>query len=107
MPPLKAWHGRIQNVNTDYEPKALVTALDRLFQADAASRVADGYCYDVVNFTRQVLCDVGNKIHERMQAAVAARDVEQFRRYSAEFLELGRDLDLLLGTRREFLGGTQ
>ena len=105
MPPLKAWRGRIQNTKTDYEPQNLVTALDRLFQADAASRAADGYCYDVVNFTRQALCDVGNKIHERMQAAVAARDVEQFRRDSAEFLELGHDLDILLGTRREFLLG--
>lgn len=105
MPPLREWRGRIQNVMADYDPRALVAVLDRLFEADSTSRTADGYSYDVVNFTRQALCNLGSDFYGRMQASLADRDVVRFRRVSAEFLELGQDLDALLGTRREFLLG--
>jgi len=105
LPPLASWHGRAQNPRQDYAPLALVSALEQLLQAAPESRRADGYQYDVVNFTRQALCNFANEVCQRMQAAAAARDLAGFQRESAAFLELGRDLDDLLGTRREFLLG--
>jgi alpha-N-acetylglucosaminidase len=106
LPPLKAWHGRKQNTATDYRPEDLVSALDRLFQAAPESRTADGYRYDVVNLTRQALCNLGLDISRAMQQALAQQDAAAFKREAARFLELGRDLDELLATRHEFLLGT-
>jgi len=105
LPPLASWSGRRQNPHQDYEPAALVAALERLLQAGPVAQAADGYRFDVVNFTRQALCNLALDPHRRMQEAFGARDLAAFRRESARFLEIGRDLDALLGTRREFLLG--
>ena len=106
LPPIKSWEGRAQNPHQDYAPAALIDALQQLLAADPDSQLADGYRYDVVNFTRQVLCNFGSDVLQRMQAAAASGDFVQFKRESALYLELGHDLDALLGTRREFLLGT-
>jgi alpha-N-acetylglucosaminidase len=71
LPSLASWQGRAQNSRQDYAPEELVHALERLFQAAPESQNADGYQYDVVNFTRQTLCNLANGIHQRMQAAAA------------------------------------
>jgi alpha-N-acetylglucosaminidase len=106
LPPLAHWAGRPQNPHQDYEPSALVNALQRLLDAGPAAQAADGYRFDVVNFTRQALCNLAVEPHRGMLDAFAARDLAAFRRESALFLEIGRDLDALLGTRREFLLGS-
>jgi alpha-N-acetylglucosaminidase len=106
LPPLRSWRGRAQNPQQDYAPAALISAVRQLLRAAAPTQQADGYRYDVVNLTRQILCNLGVDALAQMQAAVAARDAAAFARESGRFLELGRDLDTLLGTRREFLLGS-
>jgi alpha-N-acetylglucosaminidase len=106
MPRLSSWRGRAQNSRLDYAPTDLVAALDKLFEAAPDAQRADGYRYDVVNFTRQALCNFGDQVAARMDAAAAAGDPVQFQHEAASFLALGQDLDELLGTRREFLLGT-
>lgn len=89
----------------DYPPAELVAAIDRLLQADRASRLADGYQFDVVNLTRQALGNYGKSLYAQAVAAYAKKDLPAFRRAAAAFLEVGRNLDELLGTRHEFLLG--
>ncbi len=85
--------------------KFLTAALETMLKADKKCRKADGYLFDVVNLTRQALGNVMPRIHSRMMCAAADKDLQAFRRESARFLELGRDIDELLGTRSEFLLG--
>jgi alpha-N-acetylglucosaminidase len=105
MPELSTWRGRKQTTTTDYRAPELIIAVDRLLQARPATRQADGYRFDVVNLTRQVLCDAAVDVASRMHAAWTAKDRDRFRAEAKTFLELGSDLDALLGTRREFLLG--
>lgn len=89
-----------------YKQKDLISAVEQLFKADPACRRSDGYQFDVVNLTRQALGNHSSVLRDRMLDAFKAKDLAAFRRESAQFLELGRDLDTLLGTRHEFLLGT-
>ena len=93
------------NPSFPYKQSALIAALDELLKADPASRQVDGCRFDIVNLTRQVLGNHSALIHARMMRAAQAKDLDTFRREAALFLELGRDIDILLGTRHEFLLG--
>ena len=92
--------------NIAYSASDLIHALEIMLKASAACRESDGYCFDVVNLTRQVLCNYGLNVYQRMVAAYTHKDVEAFKRESARFLEVGKNLDELLGTRHEFLLGS-
>ena len=84
---------------------ALVSVVDSLLAADPASRDADGYQYDQVNLTRQALSNATFIVGKRVMTAAAAKDLEAFRRESKRLMELGEDIDTLLGTRHEWLMG--
>lgn len=83
----------------------LVSVVDTLLQADPASRQADGYRYDLVNLTRQALGNATYVVGKRVLAAASRKDLPAFRREAARLLELGEDIDSLLGTRHEWLLG--
>jgi alpha-N-acetylglucosaminidase len=93
------------NPSFPYKQAALVAAIDELLKAEPASQQADGYQFDLVNLTRQALGNHAATVHARMMRAVEIKDLPAFRREAALFLELGRDLDTLLGSRHEFLLG--
>jgi alpha-N-acetylglucosaminidase len=82
-----------------------VSVVDSLLAAVPASRTADGYQYDLVNLTRQALGNATYIVGKRLLTAAAAKDLPAFRRESKRLLELGEDLDTLLGTRHEWLLG--
>jgi alpha-N-acetylglucosaminidase len=83
----------------------LMAAVTKLLEADPVCRMADGYQFDVVNLTRQALGNCAAVITRRMMRAVVAKDLSAFRHESALLLQLGRDIDTLIGTRHEFLLG--
>ena len=84
---------------------ALVTAIDALLAADPACHQADGYQYDLVNLTRQALSNATYLVGKRLLTAAAGKDLAAFKREAARLMELGEDLDMLLGTRHEWLLG--
>ena len=84
---------------------ALVSVVDSLLAADPASRTADGYQYDLVNLTRQALSNATFIVGKRVMTAAADKDLPAFRREAKRLIELGEDLDALLGTRHEWLLG--
>ena len=86
-----------------YKQRDLAIAIAKMLEADSASQKADGYQYDVVNLTRQLLGNQSATIRLRMKTAFHDKNIAAFRRESAKFLELIRHLDTLLGTRHEFL----
>ncbi len=89
-----------------YDPHELVAALDTLLAAAPALDTADAYRYDVVNLTRQVLGGLGLPFVDSVQAAYDRKDRAALLVAERRVEELLRDLDRLVGTRREFLLGT-
>jgi alpha-N-acetylglucosaminidase len=66
----------------------------------------DTYRYDLVDWGRQALADLGVMLHRDLREAYTRGDAAAFKKTADVFMELGRDLDRLLGTRREFRLGT-
>jgi alpha-N-acetylglucosaminidase len=82
-----------------------VPAWQALLDAAPACGASDGFRYDLVDVGRQVLADLAGRYHREILRAYAARDAAALSRAGAKQLALLRDLDRLLGTRREFLLG--
>lgn len=105
MPELGRYKGRPVGLKVPYQPADLVDAVRQLLRASPESQKADGYQYDLINFTRQSLGDLGMVKYAKIEAAIAAKDPDAVKRAGDEFLALGQDLDRLLATRHEFLLG--
>ncbi|HET8649694.1 MAG TPA: alpha-N-acetylglucosaminidase [Gemmatimonadales bacterium] len=88
-----------------YDGTRLVRALNLLLGASSRLRHNDAYQYDVVNLTRQVLGQLGLPMVDSVQAAYRRKDRKALERAEQRVVELLRDLDTLVGTRKEFLLG--
>jgi alpha-N-acetylglucosaminidase len=93
------------NPKIPYRNADLAIALNRMFQANTDSRKTDAYRFDVVNLTRQVLGNYGTVLYKKMMEAYNQKNLIDFRKYSGDFLQLGKEIDGLLATRHEFLLG--
>jgi len=93
------------NPKIPYRNADLAIALNRMFQANTDSRKTDAYRFDVVNLTRQVLGNYGTVLYHKMMEAYNQKNLIDFRKYSGDFLQLGKEIDGLLATRHEFLLG--
>jgi alpha-N-acetylglucosaminidase len=88
-----------------YDDRVLLQALDSLLTAAPALGGSDAYQYDVVNLARQVLGQLGLPLVNRVQAAYESGDRASLVAAEGQVESLLRDLDALVGTRREFLLG--
>jgi len=97
----------IDRVNTklDYDPADLVKAWSLMVEAAPRLGASDGFRYDLVDLTRQVLANYASSLHQQFVAAWQQKDTAAYRRYSRQFLELMDDMDGLLATRKDFLLG--
>jgi len=89
----------------DYDPKELNKAWTLLIQSADSLKQSDGYQYDLVDVTRQVMANYATPLQQKMASAYNAHNKEQFKKFSAEFLQLMDDMDDLLSTRKDFLLG--
>ncbi len=89
-----------------YDPMKVVKAWDLLYQSRKRFNHSDTYEYDLTDVTRQVLSDYAKYLHERMVLAFQKKDKERFMEYSGKFLNIIKDEDRLLSTRKEFMLGT-
>ncbi|GAA4735875.1 alpha-N-acetylglucosaminidase [Flavisolibacter ginsenosidimutans] len=89
----------------NYNAKDLLPAWDALLKASASCTNSDGYQYDLVDLTRQVLANYALPLHQKFVAAYADNNLAAFENYSQQFIDLIEDMDELLATRKEFLLG--
>ncbi|MDN3583098.1 alpha-N-acetylglucosaminidase [Mucilaginibacter flavus] len=89
----------------DYDPAKLVKAWGLLINAADSLKQSDGFNYDIVDVTRQVLANYASPLQQKMADAYQRKDLQQFKLYSSRFLELMDDMDALLSTRKDFLLG--
>ncbi|MCU4166060.1 alpha-N-acetylglucosaminidase [Carboxylicivirga caseinilyticus] len=89
----------------NYEPEDLLPAWDLFVQSISDCGNYDGFQYDLIDVSRQVLANYALPLQQQISIAYKTNDKESFKRYSTEFLELLDDMDRLLATRRDFLLG--
>ena len=89
----------------NYAPEDLLPAWDLFIQVTPQFEKSDGFQYDLVDVTRQILANYALPVQQQIASAYKSNDKEQFDKYSREFLELIDDLDRLLATRKDFLLG--
>ena len=89
----------------NYDPQDLLPAWDELILAAQSSKASDGYQYDLVDLSRQVLANYAFPVQRRFVAAYHKKDIAVFKSESAKFIALIEDMDKLLATRKDFLLG--
>lgn len=88
-----------------YDNARLAQAWQALLGAADELSNADTFRFDLVNVARQVLSNHAAVLHAAMVKAAKEKNVRAFEDASRQFLQLIRDTDELLATRKEFLLG--
>jgi alpha-N-acetylglucosaminidase len=89
----------------NYKPKDFLPAWDYMIAASDKCKNSDGFQYDLVDITRQVLANYALSVHEKFTRAYREKDTSAFKKFSDKFLQIITDMDTLLGTRKDFLLG--
>ena len=104
-PTFKKNPGGTTNTRPHYNRGDLVRAWQGLVSSSAALSGSDGFRYDLVDVTRQVLADYASILQQKAAGHYKAGDPEGFMAAAGAFLALMDDMEALLGTRQEFLLG--
>ena len=88
-----------------YDPRELAKAWQLFIQSADNLKASDGFQYDLVDITRQVLANYANVLQPKISAAYLQKDFTTYKKYSTAFLQLMDDMDNLLSTRQDFLLG--
>ncbi|GAB3909597.1 alpha-N-acetylglucosaminidase [Mucilaginibacter boryungensis] len=89
----------------NYRAQDLLPAWKAMVNATAYLSASDGFRFDLVDVTRQVLANYALPLQRKAVLAYHQKNKSQFKQYSGEFIELIQDMDKLLATRKEFLLG--
>ena len=103
-PTIDAWGDRVRT-KLDYLPKDVWAAWDLFIKAAPELKNSDGFQYDMVDITRQVLANYATPLQQKWVLAYLEHDTTLFKKYSSAFLALLDDMDGLLSTRKDFLLG--
>jgi alpha-N-acetylglucosaminidase len=89
----------------NYNASDLLPAWDEMIKAMDACKNSEGFEYDVVDVTRQVLANYALPLQRRWVLAYQNKDMAACKQYSLAFIALIEDMDKLLATRKDFLLG--
>jgi alpha-N-acetylglucosaminidase len=89
----------------NYPAKDLHPAWDELILASETCKNSDGFQYDLVDVSRQVLANYALPLQRKFVAAYQNKNLADFTKYSTQFIELIDDMDQLLATRKDFMLG--
>ena len=103
-PTINAWGDRVRT-KLDYHPKDLVKAWRLFINAAGELQNSDGFQYDIVDISRQVLANYATPLQQKWVVAYLQHDTASFHAYTNQFIELMDDMDALLSTRSDFLLG--
>ncbi|KAI9449243.1 alpha-N-acetylglucosaminidase [Russula earlei] len=90
----------------NYDAKDLLPAWDEMIQAATTCKNSDGFRFDLVDITRQVLANYALPLQRQFVRAYRQKNTNDFRKYSLQFIALIDDMDKLLATRKDFLLGS-
>ncbi|ETW08490.1 hypothetical protein, variant 1 [Aphanomyces invadans] len=100
-------HLTFQPTDIPYDPRLVVTAWSHLLAAADAVPHTDAFLHDVVDVTRQVLCDLFLANFKEIKRAFIGHNIttEEFADRTRCMLQLLWDLDVILGSHVDFLLG--
>lgn len=90
----------------DYDSEILGKALENLLKCSDKFKDNETYQFDVVNLTRQYLSPLAYYWILDLEEAFKKKDLNKFLKVKTQFVNLIKDFDLLLSTRKEYLLGT-
>lgn len=96
---------RWANTKKAYHPKDLIPAWDNLIAAANRLSNSEGYQYDIIDLTRQVMANYADTLQKAFAADYKRGDYQKFELHSRAFLEVINDVDELLNTHKDFLLG--
>lgn len=96
---------RWANTKLNYNERDLLPAWDEFIKAATLCKMSDGFQYDLVDVTRQVLANYALPIQRNIAAAYQQKDAIKFKSESKKFIQLIDDMDKLLATRKDFMLG--
>lgn len=85
-----------------YSPLTLIKAEQLLLKDVDKLKASVPYRFDIIDIQRQIMSNMGQAIHKKAAEAYANNDKKGFALHSNRFLQLLRDVDELLRTRKEF-----
>lgn len=88
-----------------YEPIDLLPAWDLFMESTSQLEGINTFEYDLIDITRQVLTNYGQWLHNKMSEAYNKKNSKEFKKYSNSFIELIKDQDDLLNSKKEFMLG--
>jgi alpha-N-acetylglucosaminidase len=91
--------------SSNYRAHDLLPAWQALINASGQLQQSDGFRFDLVDVTRQVLANYALPLQRKWVLAYQQKDMAAFKLYSGQFVELIGDMDRLLASRRDFLLG--
>lgn len=103
--PTLASERRWVKTKLNYAAIDLLPAWDELVKASSACKNYDGFQYDLVDVTRQVLANYALVLHSKVIKSYHEKDIGSFTEDCRQFLALLDDIDRLLATRKDFLLG--
>jgi alpha-N-acetylglucosaminidase len=89
----------------NYQPEDLLPAWDLFIQSIDECGKYEGFQYDLVDLTRQVLANYALPLQQQIKVAYNNKNKAGFEQYSHEFIALIEDLDRLLATQKGFMLG--
>ena len=89
----------------NYKHRELLPAWDLFVKYSAVYAKSDGFRYDLVDITRQVLANYARPLQLKWVKAYKDKDLVAFKKYIQQYLDLLDDIDKLLATRKDFLLG--
>ncbi|MFL5789705.1 MAG: alpha-N-acetylglucosaminidase [Flavisolibacter sp.] len=89
----------------NYDPAELLPVWEAFIKVSDRYKSSDGFQYDIVDITRQVLANYADTIHHRIVVSYRRNEADSFKFFANQFLDLIDDLDELLGTRKDYLTG--
>jgi alpha-N-acetylglucosaminidase len=93
------------NTKKAYRPADVIPAWQDFMKAAPLLKGSEGFQYDMVDLTRQVMANYADTLQRGIAKAYQAGDAQAFNRQTAAFITLIEDLDKLLATRKDFLLG--
>ncbi len=89
----------------NYAPEDLLPAWDLFIKSIEDCDQYDGFLYDLVDVSRQVLANYALPLQQQIKVAYHINNKQKFEQYSKEFIELIEDMDRLLATQKDFMLG--
>lgn len=93
------------NPTKGYRPADLVPAWELMVKAAAQLNTSEGFRYDLVDITRQVLANYADTLQRNFAKAYQQKNKEQFTSIFNRFTNVISDMETLLATQPDFLLG--